>query len=196
MVGHFETHLTAAPTPGHGPDHHAGVAARLGLRYSQIVLDRGAVPTQPMFTGRRSGTLTTQRHASREWAAALRGEGLELLRIKIEADPSNTGVPQDAAAAASTPERYFEHHVKLLLADSELPGLPTLVTPFHAHVSRNARRVRTDGLHERFVTQRCHAVGRATAHDRLTNLLKALAAAGRTVLEVEEEFVVLDDNPA
>lgn len=53
-----------------------------------------------------------------------------------------------------------------------------------AHLSRNARRAVGGGRHERFVTQRRHAVGRAGAR------------AGLQVSECEEEFVVHGDRPA
>jgi hypothetical protein len=55
--------------------------------------------------------------------------------------------------------------------------------------------VRDDGRAERFVTQRCHAAGRATARGRLAALLGALAAGGYAVLSVEEEYVVHDTAP-
>jgi hypothetical protein len=59
-------------------------------------------------------------------------------------------------------------------------------------VSRNARRVRPDGRQERFVTQRLYRVGRETAKQHLDSLLNALNPY--EVLEIEEEFVVYDDN--
>ena len=52
---------------------------------------------------------------------------------------------------------YFEHHVKVVLADGEAMATVWQVSERHAaHVSRNARRLLPDGRHERFVTQRCH----------------------------------------
>ncbi|MFG2595302.1 hypothetical protein [Streptomyces sp. NPDC048462] len=65
-----------------------------------------------------------------------------------------------------------------------------------AHLSRNARRAVGGGRHERFVTQRCHAVGRAGARAGLGALLAALGAAGLQVSECEERFVVHGDRPA
>ncbi|MEU3221236.1 hypothetical protein [Streptomyces sp. NPDC006971] len=63
-----------------------------------------------------------------------------------------------------------------------------------AHVSRNARRPLSGGRHERFVTQRCRLVGRPAARARLDALLVSLADVGFVAAEVEEEFVVHDDN--
>ena len=68
--------------------------------------------------------------------------------------------------------------------------------PERAAASRNARRIRDEGGHERFVTQRCGGVGRDAAGHRLDALLRALAGAGHAAVEVEREFVVYDDNPA
>ena len=65
-----------------------------------------------------------------------------------------------------------------------------------AHVSRNARRGDPDGRHERFVTQRCHACGRPEARRRLDALLAELTTAGLPIVEVEQEYVALDSNPA
>jgi hypothetical protein len=58
----------------------------------------------------------------------------------------------------------------------------------------NARRVRSAGPHERFVTQPCHGVGADRAERRLAALLAAVEAAHH-VLSVEREFVLYDGNP-
>lgn len=80
-----------------------------------------------------------------------------MVRIKVEAAPWNDGVPERDADAVEG--RYFEHHVKLLLPDAAagtLVSLTRLLEPHQARLSRNARRQRDDGRHERFATQRCH----------------------------------------
>jgi hypothetical protein len=77
-----------------------------------------------------------------------------------------------------------------------VPALAALAARHGAHLSRNALRRRDDGVQERFVTQRCAAVGRPAARRLLDGLLAALAAAGHTALGVEEEFVAHDSNLA
>jgi hypothetical protein len=151
-----------------------------------------------MLTRRGQGTLSGQVTAAHHWVARLRGDGIHVTRVKIEAAPWTTGVPLTDAEAAALPEDcYFEHHVKLLLAgEPQVAAVRALVEPHTAHVSRNARRGSADGTHERFVTQRCRGVGRPEARRRLDALLGALAETVRTVVEVEEEYVVHDDNPA
>lgn len=62
------------------------------------------------------------------------------------------------------------------------------------HVSWNARRVRDDGQEERFVTQRCRGIGRATAERRLAALLHDLHTAALHVCEVGREYVLHDDD--
>jgi hypothetical protein len=189
--GDFEIHLTGSEWEA---DRLAAFAAEREVKFSHIQLDRGATPLQPMVTVKGSGTLTELRALAERWRADLRDAGLAVLRVKIEAAPWNDGVPQ--ADADADGDRYFEHHVKVLLPSRDprvLSALTEIVTGHDARVSRNARRARDGGLEERFVTQRCHGVGQPTARTRLDGLLSALRASDHEVLEVEEEFVVSDD---
>ncbi|WP_335936108.1 hypothetical protein [Streptomyces sp. PTD5-9] len=197
FTGDFETHLTLRPRLGEeGP--LLRWAERNGVKYSRIVLDRGKTPDQPMLTASGRGTLALQRTAAGGYVRRLRGEGFEVVRVKIEAAPWNEDVPQTPREAARLPPHcYFEHHVKLVLADSDqVEVVRTLCRPHAAHVSRNARRPLAGSRHERFVTQRCRMVGRPAARARLDALLASLADAGFAAVEVEEEFVVHDDNLA
>ncbi len=191
ISGDFEIHFTAV----YG-DELEGFAREHGWKFSHIELDRGTWTSQPMVTVRRSGTLDEQREMIRHWRSMFVDRGVLIVREKIEAAPWNPGVPQtDVDAAGEPEERYFEHHVKLVLADAtadRLTRLTELVAPHGARLSRNARRQRHDGRHERFVTQRCHQVGRVTARQDLDALLEALHVAGQEIVEVEEEYVVYD----
>ena len=190
ISGEFELHLTAE---GHDAERLRIFATDNGMKFSHIVLDRGTHTSQPMLTLRGSGTLTEQIELGRQWARRMRQADLGCRRIKAEAAPDNEGVPRTDAQAVA--DRYFEHHVKLLLPDDELTRrieLAMLVTPHHARLSRNAYRERPDGAQERFVTQRCHHAGRATAHARLTQLLAVLRETGYPILQVEEEYVGYD----
>jgi len=196
----FETHLTVRlpGRPGEGDEGLAQWAERRGLKYATILLDRGATPQQPMLTSHGSGILPTQLVLARRRAGELHGDGFDVVRVKVEAAPWNEDVPQSAAeASALMPGCYFEHHVKLVLADdAEVDAVRRIGARHAGHVSRNARRGLHGGQHERFLTQRCRLVGRPEAHRRLEDLLDALVRAGHHIIEVEEEFVVHDDNPA
>jgi hypothetical protein len=193
FAGDFETHLTVAPARA---EELREWAERHVLKFHHIELARGATPVQPMVTRRGRGTLPDQLAEACELRARLEAAGFAVTRVKLEAAPSNADVPETDADAAAHAGRYFEHHVKLLLSDSaDLGALAELATPHRAHLSRNARRARPDGLHERFVSQRCYAVGAATARARLSALLDALRAAGHHIESSEHEFVVYDSRP-
>jgi hypothetical protein len=183
--GEYETHLTVA----------VGDPELPGWKPVRIELSAGAHAVQPMLTRRAREPLADTRRATAEAVAALTASGFLVVRVKVEAAPGNIGVPvSDADAAADPPGRYWEHHVKLLLP----PGAdPMPVAARHAaRLSRNARRVRADGRAERFLTQRCHRVGRGTSGRALAALLADLQAGGFVVLDAEQEYVLSDTNLA
>jgi hypothetical protein len=195
--GEFETHITVRAEGPSVVDALRAWADRHGLKFHHIVLDRGLTPSQPMVSRRGRGGLSGERAEAADLGRRLAADGFAISRVKIEAAPGNRDTPaSDAEAADHHSGRYFEHHVKLALdPDTDLTTLAALAQTHAAHLSRNARRVRADGRSERFVTQRCYAVGRPSAHRRLEALLAALEAGGYPVLSVEEEFVVHDSAP-
>lgn len=197
FYGRLETHITvrcadiAIPAlVTWGREHE--------MKCTHIVLDRGNSASQPMLTRHARGTLSAERAAAAKFARDIQADGYQVVRIKIEAVPDNAGVPQeDSDAPDHGPERYFEHHVKLVLAvDADLALLAKLVERHGARLSRNALRVRPDNLAERFVTQRCHGVGRKSARRQLDELLVDLASIGYRPIEIDEEFVIYDSNLA
>jgi hypothetical protein len=194
--GDFETHLTVSAVAA-DQERLRSWARRHDVKYTHIVLDRGRSTDQPMLTVRGRGTLSEQQASARAWTRRLNDAGFPVVRLKIEASPFNSHVPTTTEQAATMPsDCYFEHHVKLVLAGADETARIRAVSERHAaHLSRNARRTLTDGRVERFVTQRCRGVGRPEARTRLDRLLAEIAAEGVTVVEVEEEFVVIDDNP-
>jgi hypothetical protein len=196
--GEFETHLTVRADDAQGVEAARAWADRHRLKFLHIILARGHTPSQPMVTRRGTGTLSGQLAAAAALCPELAAAGFVVTRIKIEAAPGNRDVPaSDAEAADRHPGRYFEHHVKLALdPDADVAALVATARRHAAHLSRNALRVRGDGRHERFVTQRCPSVGRPAARRRLDDLLASLEAGGYPVLDVEEEYVVHDSNLA
>ncbi|MFJ8582549.1 nucleotidyl transferase AbiEii/AbiGii toxin family protein [Micromonospora sp. NPDC093277] len=194
VSGDFEVHITAY-------ERHAGkladFAEKHGLKYTHVVLDRGQRPSQPMLTLVGSGSLEQQRDAAERWTKRLRAAGLPVARVKIEAAPWCDGVPVTDSDAGTQPlDRYFEHHVKLVLpvGVSALVAVTELAERHGARLSRNPRRTSHDGSQERFVTQRCHRVGRIAAQARLDTLVAALRDSGWDILAVEQEYVVSDDR--
>ncbi|GAB7036339.1 hypothetical protein [Catenuloplanes niger] len=139
MTGNFEVHLT-----GRADDHHrmAEVAAPEGMKLTDIVLDRGRTPAQPMLTFTLKGSWDEVRAQVQDRRHRLAQHGVYAVREKIEADPNNPAVPRtDADAAADPDHRYFEHHLKLRLPDAapdRLAAITALVTPHQARLSRNA----------------------------------------------------------
>lgn len=193
--GMFDTHLTAR-LPDGDDDFLTRYARGHELKYARILLDQGVNPQQPMLSYSGEGTLPERLALSERRSGELREAGFEVVRVKIEAAPWNRDVPQSAAEASELSAGcYFEHHVKLLLADdAEAEAVRRIGTRHAGHVSRNGRRVLSDSRHERFLTQRCRLVGRPEARRRLDALLDDLQRADHQVIEIEEEFVVHDDN--
>jgi hypothetical protein len=194
--GVFETHLTLQ-------EHHTGEMEDLrlfaeprGLKYLHILLDRGMSVSQPMLTRHGEGTLSGELSIAHDLSRELGSLGWTVTRIKIEAAPFNHEVPRtDLEACRLSPSQYFEHHIKLLIESrADVDGLAALAGRHQAHLSRNALRVRDDGWQERFVTQRCWAVGRVTAEKRLQALTDELAKDEWMIAGVEAEFVVYDSN--
>jgi hypothetical protein len=192
--GDFEAHITVAtdePGTVTALEHYAALH---DMKFTHILLLRGRTPDQPMLTVQRSGTAVAVRDWIRTVVAGLSEAGFRVTRVKLEATPWAEGVPgTDDAAAILGPRYYFEHHIKLLLpAGVEPERLAEAITGHRAHVSANARQVRPDGRTERFVTQRCRAVGDQTAQTSLAALLAVLP--DDQILSVEREFVILDTN--
>ncbi|MFI1917018.1 hypothetical protein [Nocardia sp. NPDC020380] len=191
--GDFEAHLTVRAVDA---DRLERYAAANGFKFVHIVLEHGRIVDQPMLTVATAGAFSAVRDSIGSLVARLHVAGFPVVRTKIEATPWAVGVPAtDPEAVALGAGYYFEHHIKLLLApDSDLRALTALAVPHRAHLSVNARRKRTDGRSERFVTQRCRLVGDITAAARYTGLLDALRSAGHEILSTEREFVVHDSD--
>ncbi|MCX5134182.1 hypothetical protein OOK06_19065 [Streptomyces sp. NBC_00340] len=165
-------------------------AASAGLKLTHIVLARGRMRDQPMLTLSGSSSYVEQSERVRDVVTGLRADGFEPVRVKTESTPWAAEVP---ARLGRDDDRYFEHHVKLLLdADTDLSALAARVVPHGAHLSWNALRVRAGARHERFVTQRCRGTGADGAGRALERLLRDLD--GFMVLGVEREFVLHDSD--
>ncbi|MGW5422117.1 hypothetical protein [Streptomyces sp. NPDC003943] len=177
-----ETHVTVrCGTEGERTRLGAWAADR-GLKLTTIVLARGRMPVQPMLT-------LPDRTSHPGVVAALRADGFEPVRVKVETVPWS----EEPAGPGGG---YYEHHLKLALpARYDRAMLEALVVPHGAHVSWNARRVLPGpgGRHERFVTQRhpgpADVAGRACAA-----LRAALVEAGHELLSQELEFVLSDSD--
>jgi hypothetical protein len=185
----FDVHLTVSRSS----ERIESLAAVLHLKYVRIELSRGAQPDQSMLTGQVTGDLRDAIATADKWTVRLQSQRIWVSRRKIETAPWNAGVPADDDAVRE-PGRYFEHHIKVLVATGDLDRLAGTAEQYGAHASRNARRTRPDGRQERFVTLRCLDSGRSTAIAHCEELIAALDAAGFTRLESESEYVMVDTN--
>jgi hypothetical protein len=196
FAGEFETHITVRADTPNRLDALQDWADEHGLKFHYIVLDRGLTPMQPMVTRKGQGDLNGEMAAAGKLSARLVAKGFDVTRMKVEAAPGNIGIPETDGDALRHGGRYFEQHIKLLFdPDTNTESVTAIAAAYRARLSRNARRVRVDGRSERFVTQRCHAVGRMTARNRLDSLVAALLTGGYSILSIEEEYVVLDTAP-
>lgn len=185
----YETHVTVRCADPDESERLRRWAAAAGLKLTHIVLARGRMRDQPMLTLSGSPSYAGESARAREVTDRLRADGFEPVRVKIESSPWAPEVPR----LPCDDGRYFEHHVKLLLAaGTDLAGLAARVVPHGAHLSWNARRVRGGARHERFVTQRCRGVDAEGAGRALEGLLAELG--GFEVLGVEREFVLYDSD--
>lgn len=184
----YETHVTVRCRGPEEPERLRRWAAAAGLKLTHIVLSRGRMRDQPMLTLSGSRTRAEEEARAREVVERLRADGFEPVRVKTETSPWAPEVPDGPCPDG----RYFEHHVKLLLTvGADLDALAARVVPHGAHLSWNARRVREDARHERFVTQRHHGDAEGAAR-ALGGLLADLG--GYEVLSVEREFVLHDSD--
>ncbi len=183
----YETHLTLDVVRGDRLESARRWAIDRGLKWTEIELSRGDHPRQPMITFWGHGSLEAQHVAAQEMAKQLLALGIRIVRQKIETAA--------ALAHVATDGQYFECHVKLHLHSSEeTDALRRVAETNAAHVSRNARRVRRDGTHERFLTLRSYDGDGYQAHRKVQHLIAALNAHDLTILETETELVVFDSN--
>lgn len=72
-----------------------------------------------MITISGRGTLSQQQKLARKWVDKYFGKVFYPHRVKIESAPWSAGVPQtDEEAQRQPTDRYFEHHLKLVLPDA------------------------------------------------------------------------------
>jgi len=185
MIAPFEVHLTLAQ-PGEGLSDW--VSAR-GGKELHIELDRGETPSQPMLSLWRRDSLDAVRALAESWSRELLALGHRVVRIKIETPIATTLASSEES---TVPVCYFECHVKLLLAEEPDQSLRRWIADLGAHLSRNARKRRKDGRHERFVTARLLDIPAEEALSRFAALEKTLRESGLEILQVECETCVHD----
>lgn len=193
--GAFEAHVTVRCDAADAP-RFAAACDRLRVKHLQIELARGEHVAQPMTATVHRGELRQVQGEVHELARALVADGFEVVRTKIEALPRNRDLPETDEAAAAEPGRYFEYHLKVVVPPGELEPVRAAAEAHGARLSRNARRTRPDGSHERYLTLRLPGLGRASADARFAALEAAVEALPVTIGRRVREYTVYDSNLA
>lgn len=193
--GTFEAHVTIDAADLAARDRFRAACRELGARCVIIELPHGQTRSQPMTATYHTGELAEVVGEVAALAAALRGRGFAVTRVKLEAVASNAGVPvSDEEARRFPPGNYFEFHVKAALPPGgDVAALRAVCREHGAHLSKNA--LKGDEA-RRFVTQRAYGVGRARAEARFEALCAALQQAGYALSNRLREYSIFDSNAA
>jgi inosine/xanthosine triphosphate pyrophosphatase family protein len=193
----FEAHVTVAAADAATVDRFVAWCDARAVKAVLIELSRGDVPSQPMTASHHHGRLAEAQAEVFALARALAADGFDVSRVKLEALGVSPLMPETDAAAAAEPANYFELHLKLRLEPGAALGpIEAACRPHGAHLSRNARKRRGDGVTERFVTLRVGGVGRPSAERRFAALVQALEDAGHRPVSRIREYTVYDSNLA
>ncbi len=196
--GDFEAHITVGELQGDQLAYFKLVCQDLGVKPILIQLSRGKHVMQPMTSSNHAGTLEQVVTRLKEIAEEFRHpkNSWNVTRIKVEAAPWNTDIPQNNNEASKHPEtNYFEYHLKLLLGGEEERITAKYACELHgAHLSSNAFKKRSDGKIENFATMRSYGTGKAEAELLFEafrqDMEKSQIEVGKSVLE----YTVYDTN--
>lgn len=191
----FEAHLTVSPSASAGwREGFEGSCRRLGLKPLLIEAPGAVLPIQPMSSSFHHGTYADVKSEVLSLRDTLAAQGYSVLRVKIEAVGRTS-----ACMPAGLPDEgcYFELHPKVHLPPgSDLGRLRQLCDTANAHLSRNPRRVHSDGSQDRFVTLRLCDSDRAEALERERALRHALTSSGYAPTPGTLEYALLDTHVA
>jgi hypothetical protein len=189
----YEVHVTISPKDLREIERFRVVSA--DLRLKTLIIDLAdASQVQPMTCLIVRGSFERAKEQAVSCAEALKRHGFSVVRVKIEAAPTNLEIAGNAATLDPNVS-YFECHIKVLInGKAEFSRLESFCDKNDLHISKNALRAFDNGCEERFVTMRSSSIsysrfcGRAEQHE------KALREGGFTVLKVVSEACVFDSN--
>lgn len=161
-----------------------------------IELERGDMPKQIMTSSLHKGNFDEINEEVKNLAAKMELENYEVIRLKIEAHPENTGIPPTTNdILPSQKDNYFEAHYKILLPlSTSKKQLISLCEQYQAHLSINAFKKRNDNFEERFVTKRIYKVGKKEAFQAFDNLHQELEKQNFKINKKIVEYCVFDSN--
>jgi hypothetical protein len=157
------------------------------------VAKHGDNPNQLMISKWTTGTVFEAVSRAKEIADQLKDDGLDVVRVKVEAMAHNKGVPQEANRDVD-PSHYFEFHIKIPIEEHRSwQELEDLAAANRCAVSFNAFKDTVAAL----VTMRVSASrGYREAEMMKDALLMALKVGGFAAGgEVQKEFSVFDSRP-
>jgi len=202
--GEYECHITVDLAPG---QLVAGLAAEQFTKFSHccealesksiiIELDAGESPTQPMLCKHLSGVPVDVSQSIYKLVDVLSND-FKVSRVKVEASIKNSGIPQKNSDMIAIPvDCYFEHHVKIALADKDDQHvLRSQLMMFYGHLSKNALSKSMDGdIQHRFVTQRFYQTGFYESTVNFHKLLSFIESKNITILSKIQKFNIYDSN--
>jgi hypothetical protein len=194
--GTFESHVTVRAESPERVKRFRELCRESNLKCILIKLARGRYHSQPMTATHHQGSLDDVIAEAQSIAQHLGSNGFEVTRVKVEADPTTSGVPRtDEEAARLAAANYFEFHLLVTLKRlSELPRLSVLCADHNAHLSMNAFKQAAGEETERFITMRLKGMGGARASILFDNLAGAIELAGYRTSRRVQEYVVYDTN--
>jgi len=128
-------------------------------------------------------------------------QGFDVIRVKIEATASITGVPVTDDEAKKLPKKtYFEFHMVFSNPDGSTPSEDELLKV--KDVAKNLEKewgvcipLSTNSFGtQRFLNMRTYAIGRSSAYPRLEQLATKIEEAGFKVPRFIREFGVYDSD--
>lgn len=198
--GFFEAHITLKNTLDlQNTEKFEKFCINNSIKPIFIELERGNTPKQIMTSSLHEGNFEQIKEDVKNLAAKMEDQNYEVIRLKIEAHPNNTGIPSTTSDILENQKaNYFEAHYKILLPFSSSSDskqeLISLCENYQAHLSKNAFKKREDNFEERFVTQRIYKVGKKEAYQSFDKLQNALEKANYQIDKKIVEYCVFDTN--
>jgi hypothetical protein len=195
--GTFEAHVTVRAGTEQDVQRFLEVCDELAVKAVLIELPRGESQSQPMTASYHHGSLKQAIDEAHAIARRLASEGFDVTRVKLEAVGRNSDIPETDADAIAMPKNYFEYHIKVLLPpEYDTTALLAACQAREAHLSRNARKVRDDGVSERFITLRVFGLGRQSSEEKFADLVDAVRSLGIAMGQRIREYTAYDSNEA
>ncbi|AFM04219.1 hypothetical protein Fleli_1821 [Bernardetia litoralis DSM 6794] len=200
--GFFEAHITLKNTENlQSTANFEKFCTDNSIKPIFIELERGDMPKQIMTSSLHEGSFDKIKKDVENLAKKMRLKNYEIIRLKIEAHPENTGIPATKNDILERQkENYFEAHYKILLptftSNHSKKELISLCEKHQAHLSKNAFKKRNDSFEERFVTKRIYKVGKKEAFQAFDELHQKLENQKYQINKKIVEYCVFDTNEA